>query len=395
MINKIFSYIAILFLLLFALFSFNFSETISQQTALYICVPGAFVLTFFATKNYKPSTCFKFLMAVYVWECITYLSAEDQSVALDELKRLLACFMLAFSFFYLGKKKELVPWLYLVYIVYYLGIVYYANTSILNEEFDYTEDRLGDRILNANLIAYVTFFVTFVIYVFPNFSTREWLKRFFRILFILSPAWSFVVGILTGSRQVLVIQFPFIALLLYLRYFRHTRVFTQIVSLIVVVVFVAVVWDKVDSIYEQSNLNTRMEMELEEDARIIHYQRAVKIGLDNPITGVGPGNYKLYAPNRISFSHSSYSELFANNGFPGLLLFLLMFYYFCKQQWRRYRKTHDELFLYFLVFGLFFTIDNAFYVMHTAPWLISFFILVDSHSATYYKISRYKLKPNE
>lgn len=388
--------LALLLLLFNALFSFNFSKIVSQQTALYICVPGAFVITFFATSNFKASTSLKLLIAVYVWECITFLVAEDQAIALDELKRLAACFMMAFSFFYLGKKEKLIPWLYIIYVVYYLGMVYYARTNLLLDDFDYSEERLGDRILNANLVAYVTFFVTFIVFISPHFVKRDWLKLLFKILFILSPIWSFGVGILTGSRQVLIIQFPFIAILLYLRYLRRTNLYTQVISVVAVIIFAVSVWDKVDNIYEQSYLSTRMEMEIEEDARMIHYQRAMQIGLDNPITGVGPGNYKLYTPNRRSFSHSSYSELFANNGFPGLILYILLFYFFCKRQWRCYRRTHDKQFLYFFIFGLFYVVDNAFYVMHTAPWLISFFILVDSHSNTYFKkfntINRQQLK---
>jgi O-antigen ligase len=383
--RKLLSYLAVLFLALYALFCFNFSVIISQQAALYIFLPGAFILAFCGLPNGRASTTFKLLMAVYLWECITFLSAEDKAVALDELKRLTACFMLAFSFFYLGKKRKLIPWLYFVYVVYYLGMVYYADKNILIGTFDYTEERLNDDILNANQLAYLTFFITFLLYISPTFFSSNRLKRALNLLFLLSPIWSFWIAILTGSRQVLVIQFPLTAILLYDRYLRQTKVSTQVISIIAALILLPMFWERADNIYEDSFLSTRMEMQIEEDARMIHLQRAIRIGLDNPVTGVGPGNYKLYTTNKLSFSHSSYLELFANTGFPGLILYVFMLFYFIKKQWMRYKRTLDDVFLNFLIFGLFYAIDNIFYVMHLDPWLISFFFLVDSHSQTHYQ----------
>lgn len=382
--KNILYYLAIGLLMLFALSSFP-NLGLTQQKALYICVPGAFLLTFINGSKAALSKPFRFLIYLYIWECISFLGAEDQQVALDELKRLVACFFMVYSFFFLAKKEKLIPWLYVIYFLYYASMLYYANTNILTDDFDYTEDRLKDKVLNSNLLAYMTFFMTFVIYTFPLVVNNELLQKGFRVLFIFSPILSFVVAILTGSRQVVIIQLPFIAILLYLRYMQGTRLYIKVITVVLLLITSLFFLGKATQIYEQSQLSARMELELDEDPRTVHFYRAVRIGLSHPIMGVGPGNYKLYTYNKRSFSHSSYSELFANNGFPGLILYILLFYFFCKRQWRCYRRTHDKQFLYFFIFGLFYVVDNAFYVMHTAPWLISFFVLVDSYSQTYYK----------
>ena len=56
-----------------------------------------------------------------------------------------------------------------------------------------------------------------------------------------------------------------------------------------------------------------------------------------------------------------------------------------KVQIRRYKKFKDKYFLVFGFFGLFYIIDGFFYVFYAQIWLISFFILVATHSDTYYK----------
>lgn len=383
-IKTILSYIAIGLLIFLALSSFP-NLGIRQQTALYVCVPGIFLLTLFISPLDGSSKSYRFLIYLYLWECVTFWGAEDQQVALDEMKRLAACFMMAFSFFYLAKKEKLIPWLYGAYFVYYVSMLYYANTNILTDEFDYTEDRLRDRVLNSNFLAYMTFFLTFAIYIFPSIVKKEMLKKVFRVLFVLSPLLSFVVAILTGSRQVVIIQLPFIAILFYIRYFRRRHFYIKAIFIIVLCFSAFFLLDKANQIYEQSNLSERMELRLDDDPRTVHFFRALKLGLSHPVLGVGPGNYKLYSYSKRSFSHSTYTETFANNGFVGFILFVLIFYFYLRKEYVLYKKTKDEFFLLLLVFGIFYALDNAFYVMHTAPWLISFFFLIDSQSQTYYR----------
>ncbi len=377
------SILAILFLLAFAILSFNFKGM--QQIALYVCVPSAVILSWIAFPKWNFSVCFKLLLGLYLWECFTAMGAENMEYAYNELKRLVACALMAFAFNQLAKKEKQIPWLYLVYVVFYLGMIYYANQNILTDSFDYTIDRMTDQILNANLVAYLTFFVTIILYIFPVFLHEDWQKSALRLLFLVSPFWSFAIAIFTGSRQVLVIQAPLLVVLFYCRYFIKRRPIAKVGSIIIGFVLLWYFLPKAIDIYESSRLETRMEIELDDEVRILHFHRALKIGMDNPLMGVGPGNYKRYTSNQLSFSHSSYLELLANNGFPGLIIYVYMFIYFIRTQWKRYKHTHDQLFLIFAIFGLFYAIDNAFYVMHIAPWLISFFILVDSHSQTYYR----------
>ena len=73
-----------------------------------------------------------------------------------------------------------------------------------------------------------------------------------------------------------------------------------------------------------------------------------------------------------------------------LLLIIAIWSYLqvCKYlaaQVRRYIAYRDKEYLYFAVFGIFFIIDQIFYVFYADLYLISFFILVATHSETYHQ----------
>jgi O-antigen ligase len=61
------------------------------------------------------------------------------------------------------------------------------------------------------------------------------------------------------------------------------------------------------------------------------WRRGIGYGLQNPLLGVGPGNFpiaegdalaELGKPGKWSAAHNAYIQIFAEQGFPGLLLFL-------------------------------------------------------------------------
>ena len=383
--RRFYSAISIICLLFFALASYFFEGM--QQITLWIAVPGAAIFAFLAVSDHKPNRYMKLQIALYLWIAFTALSAYDDGLAMKELVRIFGCSLLIVAFDHLSKDNRLITWLYLVYIVLYLGMVNYARTNILTDLFDYTEDRLGNERLNANMMAYFTFFTTFTIYILANTFKRRWVVVLFQILFLLSPVWSFLIAILTASRQVIVIQIPLIAFLLYIRYFMQKKLITKIVF-IALCIFIGAVMLRVGAeYYEGSALSQRNELNIEDDARMSHIKNAIKTGLEHPIVGVGPGCYGIYSLGVYTFSHNNYTELFANSGFPALVLCVVMFWKFIKTQWKRYFKTRDIMFFSFFTFGLIYAIDNMFYVFYTSPWLIAFFFLVAGHSENYYQMN--------
>ena len=317
---------------------------------------------------------------------ITTVTAVNSAIAVRTLRRAVGVFLMVLTISQLAKERKVVPWLYLVFFIYYLGIVYYAYTHILTATYDIGEDRLDDDTLGANTVAYFTFYTTFIIYILAEMVKGSRLRRFLRILFLTMPVWSFYVAILTASRQVFVIQGPLILLLLYVRYLKTSKANTKVFFLIAGIVAMLAIGKVGLDLYERSELKERNEQSLEEDQRMVHFHKAFEVAFEHPLVGVGPGNYGRYVFHRAGFTHSSYLELIATTGFPGLIPFLILIFQPMLVQWKRYRKTRDPGCLVFFLFFVFFAVDNVFYVFYTAPWLMSFFFLVEAHGNQYYKL---------
>lgn len=385
--NRFLAGLAIALLMIFAVANYFFPGGL-QQITLWVCVPGAAVLAFFAVPHHKASKYMKLQIALYLWVAFTALFAFRYDLALQQLRRIVVCFLMLYSINQLAKDYKLTMWLYIVFVLYYAGIVYYARTHILTDFYDYTEDRLDDNILNANVVAYFTFFTTFIVYILGDTVKKKGWSWILRLVFLLSPVWSFVIALLTASRQVIIIQVPLILLLLYLRYMKNKNPMVKLLFVFFGIAIGVFLVSKGISAYEGSYLSQRNEdIEIGEDVRTVLIRRAIHVGATHPIVGVGPGCFGMYGMHRNTFSHNTFTELFANCGLPALALFVALLGKFLVVQWRRYKRYKDNIFLVFFSFGLMYVVDNMFYVFYTMPWLIAFFFLVAQHSDNYYELN--------
>lgn len=375
-------FFAIAFLAFFAVASYALEGM--QRTALWVAIPTATVLSFLTYPQLKFNIYMKLQIALYLWIAFTALFAYYPNIASSQVRRIIVCLMSIYSFNQLARNAGTIKWLYVVYIIFYLGMLYYAGTHIIDEDYDYSEDRLDDDRLNANMIAYFTFFTTYIVYIMAEIVKSNWWKKVFVILFLLSPIWSFVAAILTGSRQIIVIQIPLIALLFYIRYMRGQTQLRKSLFVFIGIVLCFVLIRVGLNYYQGSYLSYRNEESYLEDSRIKMIMDAIDVGISHPLVGVGPGCFGRYRYGR-SFSHCNYVELFANSGLLAMALCIAIYWIFIKRQWKRYRRTKDSIILVFFVFGIMYALDNVFYVYYTNPWLMSFFFLVAMHSDTYYR----------
>ena len=323
------------------------------------------------------------MLILFVWVGITYFGAEYVDSANRQMKQILGVILLCITIANLGKNERLIPYLYIIYVILFIGAWIYAQEHILSVAYDFSQDRLNDDKLNANTIAYYLFFSTSAIYFLGELIRNRYLRWILQIIFISTIFISFFIAILTASRQVLVIQIPLIGLLLLMRY--KISGYKSFLAILTILVIVSIVFmDKGRDIYDHSFLKERVEMNAREDSRAFLYKDAIQVGMNSPFWGVGPGNYVHYCP-RKEFSHCTYVELFANTGIIGALIYIIMVLKFVKTQWRRYQVLQDKIFLIFFIIGLIFIIDNFFYVFYPNLWLMSFFILIATHSETYFK----------
>lgn len=356
-----------------------------NSLALYVAIPLAFILSFLKCGKLVLNRYQGVLLAIYVWDLISALWAQYPASASRELHRVLGAVLLTFIMAANGGNNKLTKYLYITYLILYLGCWYYSvNHSLIILDQYNDSDRLNDEKLNANTMAYYTFYVSLCLYLLANMVSSRFWNKILRIAFLGIIPLSLFVALTTSSRQVLIIQIPLITLLLFERYFKNARRKIKILFVITTAVVCVILLPMAIDMYDNSYLAVRATRNLQDDSRWHLLNDAIKVGSDHFPFGVGAGNYINYSFNR-HFSHCSFTELFANNGIIGLLLYCYLLYYYIKCQRRYYRQTKDRTFIIFLIFGIIFTFDQIFYVFYTDLWLIAFFVLVATHSDSHYR----------
>ena len=381
--NKVINIVVVVCLCFAAAVSVNSISL--NRIALYVAIPFAFLLSFFKKWKVIPNRYEGVLIAIYLWDLLSVLWAQYPESASREMHRIMGAVLLTYIMAVNGEDKGIRPYLYSVFIVLYLAAWYYANNhSLISAEASNDQERMNDEVLNANTMAYYTFYVSFAVFIMSYIVKSGLWQRIYRVLFLCMIPVSFLVALVTASRQVLIIQMPLMLFLLYERYIKESNRVSRLIFVLLTVSIVLALGPVVVDMYDSSYLAERSEESLTEDSRWFLLKDPISVGLENFPLGVGAGNYINYSFNQ-HISHCSYTELFANNGIVGLLLFCYLLAYFIKKQCSYYRTTKDRIFIVFLLFGLIFSVYQIFYVFYTDLWLMAFFILVASHSDSYYK----------
>lgn len=367
----------------------SFASDAINSVALYIVLPIAIVLSIWKNRGIETNRYETILLFLFAWIFYSYLWADYTELASRELHRCLGSILLSLIFAINASEKKMLPWLYLTFLILYLFAWIYANNNI---EFalygtasaDGRGLRMNDAKLNANTMAYYTFFASIIVFLFGEIFRERVLLKISRYFFWLLFPLSFFTALVTASREVLIIQIPLLTFMLYYRYWYRVESKYRFFLIIVLTVAFFALSGYVTTIYEDSFLAVRAKKNLTEDTRFFLIKNAIDVGLEYFPIGVGAGNYRMYSGDG-HFSHSSYLELFANQGIGGLFLFVLLLGLFIKNQLIRFKYTKDKRYVLFLAFGVVFALDNVFYVFYLDMWLISFFILVATHSELYYR----------
>ena len=106
-----------------------------NRICLYVLLPLAFLLSFIQSPRLKFNKYFFGLILLYTWISFTALFAYDTEVAIKELHKILGCIMITYIISNWAQRSKAIPWLYGVYVLLFLGAIYYAVTSILMGDF--------------------------------------------------------------------------------------------------------------------------------------------------------------------------------------------------------------------------------------------------------------------
>lgn len=350
----------------------------ANNICLYVFLPLSFVLVLSQNRDiYETNRFLKLLFVLYFWFLISSFFSVDVNESFLQVERTVATFLLCTVFASIGEKRPVVG--YVIYLLFFIALLYYAYFNILSI-IDVSEERMQDDNANANMFAYYTSFTTFALFILSYCSTNK--KRLFNVLFLGMIPLSFIVALLTGSRQTLLVQIPLIASLLGVKYVRNGK--GVLVFSLIILVAILLFFSFGEGMYEHSTLAHRNELSVGDDERTFLIKDAFRVGFNNIVFGVGPGCYKLVNPTH-HYAHCAYAELIACSGLPALAIYVSMLIIFIKTQIKRYYASKNRLFLSFALYGVIFSFQNLFYAFYLLPWLMSFFVLVSSHSNSIFK----------
>lgn len=357
-----------------------------NSIVLYGILPFVAFISFCQEKKFIVNQYTQIFYILFFWLILTSLFSVSIETSFLNVKRALGSVLTCYIFAVQAKRRQFIPYLYIVFIVLFLSTVnYVVNNFLINFDKIGGRQRIGDDSLNANTLAYYTVYVTFICFILGEIVKSHKLQKVLRILFFAAIPLSFWVAIITASRQVLMIQIPLIAILCYFRYVKFDTAKTKIIVLLFLFIIVyAYFADSVIEQYNKSYLAERSEVSVTEDSRFVLIEESILLGLNNLLVGVGPGCVSLFTTER-AFAHNTFLELFAGTGIIGMIIFIVLVWKYFKTQIIRYKKTRDKLFMYFIVFGFIFLVQQFLYVFYASLWLMGFFMLVATHSDTYYK----------
>lgn len=332
------------------------------------------------TKDYVP---YLLLLILSLLSC--FISSNVQ-LSFNSFYYIITGFIGFFIFNKNSSNVKNIKWLFVIYVAYYIAMWWYIIAKLRILEVDITKDRLGTEKgqFNANDVAYMTFYFNSAVWMLYSLSLKFYRNRIVGVLLlILMILVSFMSAILFASRQILILELPFILGVFYIRFLRGNKGLKKVLIFIIGLAILVVLYNYVGKdVFSRSLLFARFET-VEEDSRIFLLQKALDVGFHNPILGVGCGNFMNYA-NISAFSHCSYTELFANSGIFAAMIYITWIIHAIRIQIRRYKITKNVIFLYFALTCLIWFFANFFFVYYINIWLMGFWgILLGSSRSLY------------
>lgn len=324
----------------------------------------------------------------FIWVAITCFTAIVPSYSYNLLKTIAGGVMMSLIYYLFSHERKLVSYLYAVFIVILCAELYYASHTFVGLELG-GDIRANDIKLNANGLAYMTFYSICSIYMLGELVKNKILLRVFRLGFFCMVFVAVYVAFITASRQVLPTAMAAWILLFCQRYAKKLSLGKIVIIVSVAIIGFYLYTHTFESIYSNSLLAARTERTDQTDTRYLVLLESLEVSASNLVFGIGPGNFSHLSKYEI-FSHNSYAEILVSSGLFGLVLYVTIIIQFLKKQIRRYRLTNDSIFFSFFIIGIIWALYNVLYVFYVGVYLIPYLFLLMGHSDAIYREKRFK-----
>tara|TARA_R110001606_G_scaffold213749_3_gene361649 strand:- start:10 stop:1188 length:1179 start_codon:yes stop_codon:yes gene_type:complete len=230
--------------------------------------------------------------------------------------------------------------------------------------------------LNANAYSYFCIFANFsLFYLYLKFKNK--------LLFIstlILPLLFLVIAFTTQSRAgLLLITTINICFWLFINKPINPSKFRKITRKFVIILALIILGFQFLKIYQGSRIQNRVTQTAnKKDSREILIEEGIEVFIQNPILGVGLGQFPFYSKYRL-FTHNSYTEILAEQGVIGGILLFSFYLIPTFKSIKNYRSDkNNPLYKFYLLFFITFLIYNNFYVFYKFPFSMMYFFLIIS-----------------
>ena len=350
-----------------------------RVSTILVIPAGFFISTVLNKKNYKKVLNSKPLL-VYItfvlFGLFSIIYSADISVALESASKSLIILLFSISIFSLGSSslrlyKILLISTSIIPFILFFNIIYdgsYIDFTIRDSES-----------LDTNYYGYFSFVGISSLFILKSIKNN--LATRIGIIFLIFISLFF--GVVNASRATFIITILISVLGYSFDIFNsgnsNIKTFFYLGIFSIVVFFV---YDFFSNNLLDKLLFRRFEiLGTVESPREFHAREAIKIGMNNPIFGVGAGNYSII-PKRYelgSFSHNTFTEVFANFGFIGLSLYSYLQYIIFNSLKKRIRNKHifsSHFIIQLLVVFFVFQVYSLFYVVYLDTIFMFLFMII-------------------
>ncbi len=327
--------------------------------------------------------------------CFVFLSFFSVLYSIDSLASLttqlkftaIVLFSLGVYLYSINKVVN-IKLVYAVNIIVFVLLVWYFKYLNVGTYFDETS-RLEDTVISANTYGYYIFNGIFAFFILTAMVKSDFVKLFLFAFFVYLAYQSLFIILFSASRGAFLIWiFSLIGNLFIILFTYFKSTFIKVIVFFLLFIFFSMSTSYFSSITsEDIYLFERFaSMEDNETPREYHVKKALEIGSENFLFGVGSGGYAI-VPKSIeqgSFSHNTFTEIFANFGIIGLSVYIF-FWSSLMKMWRKaFKVSNNEktvlyiVCFYFIIFNLYSTL----YVVYLSNIFMHLLFVVCAHIVT-------------
>lgn len=362
------------------------------QPAIVISILFIAILTW--KRNFRllrNGTLFIFLV-FFLWGTFTSLFAQYSDAAIKTQGKVLVVMFFMFILYLLAYKH--LRYIYELYGAYILMLFLLIFFSMASGEFSpfgvqkksYRDLSRDEWLLDPNTFGYYVFFA--LVFAFILYTVkRKGIINYGKLVALIPISYSLILFTASRGSYVIFSICLFLCCLVFLMQYKLKRgkwlwIYFGIIGIVIPTgSFVASMLIKGTALEERFNQSEKHNVI---DPRILHIFSAIEVGKNNPVMGVGGGNYARQPRpfERGSFSHCSFTEAFANYGYPGLIILLMLYGEFGRKLYAAfYSKALDDKreVVYLMVFFIGFLLYNFFYVSYLSVEFMGAYLAASLH----------------